>query len=49
MQFLTLINIVFIVQLIHIFTIPSKFVFLPLLVVIGAIDWYLYELNFDAE
>jgi hypothetical protein len=49
MQFLTLINIVFIVQLIHNFPIPSKFVFLPLLVGIGAIDWYLYERNFDAE
>jgi hypothetical protein len=31
MQFLTVINIVFIIQLIYNFSIPSKFAFLPLL------------------
>ena len=49
MQFLTIINIIFIVQLIHDFPIPSKFAFLPLLIVLGIVNWYLYERNFDAE
>lgn len=48
-QFFTLIDIFFIIQLIYRFPIPSKFAFLPLLIGLGVFDWYLYEKNFDAE
>lgn len=49
MQFLTIINIMFIIELIHEFPIPSKFAFLPLLVGLGVFNWYQYERNFDEQ
>jgi uncharacterized membrane protein len=35
--------------IIHDYPFPNKFAFLPLLVILGIINWYLYERNFDAE
>ena len=49
MQFLIVIDIMFIVKIVHDYPIPNKFVFLPLLVVIGIINWYRYERNLDIE
>jgi hypothetical protein len=49
MQFLIVIDIIFITKMVHDYRIPNKFVFLPLLVVIGIINWYRYERNLDIE
>lgn len=47
MQFLIVIDIMFIVRMAHDYHIPNKFAFTPLLVVIGIINWYRYERNLD--
>lgn len=49
MQFLTIIDTIFIIELIYSFPIPSKFAFLPLLIVLGIFNWYQYERNFDKK
>lgn len=49
MQFLIVIDIMFIVKMVHDYDFPNKFAFLPLLVVIGIINWYRYERNLDIE
>lgn len=49
MQFLTIVDIIFILELIYGFPIPSKFAFLPLLIALGAWNWYQYERNFDTK
>lgn len=46
MQFLIVIDIMF---MIHDYHIPNKFSFLPLLVVIGIINWYRYGRNLDIK
>ena len=47
MQFLCLINIMFIVQMFYDFAIPSKFAFAQGLIFLIAINWYRYERDFD--
>ena len=47
MQFLALIDTMFVVQLFYNFSIPSKFVFIPLLILLIGINWFKYERNFD--
>jgi hypothetical protein len=49
MQSFTVIDVMVIVKIIHDYSFPSKFAFLPLLIVAGAINWYRYERNFDGE
>lgn len=49
-QFLTILDIMVIVQFFHDYPLPSKLgFFLPLLIIIGVINWYRYERNFDME
>ncbi|SMG11504.1 hypothetical protein SAMN05661096_00413 [Marivirga sericea] len=49
MQFLTIVDIIFIMELIYSFPIPSKYGFLPLLIVLGVFNWYRYEHKFQIE
>jgi len=47
MQFLVLIDLMFTLQLFYDFEIPSKFVFIPILILLIGINWLKYERNFD--
>lgn len=49
MQFLVLIDLMFLLQLFFHFDVPSKFLFIPLLLVIIGINWYVYEHNVDLK
>lgn len=49
MQFITIIDIIFIIELISSFPVTSKYAFLPLLIVLGIFNWYQYERNFDTK
>jgi len=48
-QSFTIMDIMVGVKLIHDYPFPSKFWFLPLIIVAGIVNWYLYEREFDAE
>ncbi|MDN4167082.1 hypothetical protein QWY31_16345 [Cytophagales bacterium LB-30] len=47
LQFLTLIDIVFAIQLLYYFPLPSKLYFLPLLLGIPVLNWFRFEKSFD--
>lgn len=49
MQFLVVIDLMFIFQLVLKFDVPSKFFFIPLLLVIIGINWYVYEHKVDVK
>jgi hypothetical protein len=49
MQFLTLVDLMFLVRLFYNFAIPSKYFFIPLLVLIIGINWFKYERGFDVK
>jgi len=48
-QFLTLLDMVFIAQYIIDFSIPSKYYFLPTILAFGGMNWYRYERAFNIE
>lgn len=50
MQFLAILDILIAIKFVHDFSLPSKLAFfLPLLVIIGVVNWYRYERDFDIE
>jgi len=49
MQFLVAIDLMFLLQLFLDFDVPSKFFFIPVLLVIIGINWYAYEHNVDVK
>src|SRR5690349_3756822 len=49
MQFLVLIDLMFLLELFFHFDVPSKFLFIPLLLVIIGINWYMYEQKVDLK
>ncbi len=50
MQFLTILDVMTLVKIVHDYSFPStKFAFLPLALLIGVINWYRYERNFEIE
>jgi hypothetical protein len=49
MQFLVVIDLMFLLQLFLDFDVPSKFFFIPVLLVIIGINWYVYEHNVDVK
>lgn len=48
-QFLTLIDIMFLLNLFFQFKIPWKFYFIPVLIILMGINWYRYENNLDIQ
>jgi hypothetical protein len=48
-QFLTLFDVMFAVKMFWDFNIPDKGYFIPVIVLIVALNWYRYERDFDAE
>jgi len=49
MQFLALIDLMFLLQMFYNFTIPPKWFFAPILIFIMALNWYRYEREFEIE
>lgn len=49
MQFLALIDLMFLSQLFYKFEVPSKFVFIPVLILLIAMNWFKYERNYDLK
>lgn len=49
MQFLTLIDIMVVVKLVHDYTFPPKFYFLAPLILIAVINWFRYEEKIEIE
>src|SRR5690606_35968952 len=48
MQFLTILDIMVIVKMIHDYPFPdNKYFFLALLILLGVMNWFIYERNFD--
>lgn len=48
-QCLTLLDILVITRIFYEFPLPEKIFILPIIFISGAINWYLYERNFDIE
>jgi energy-coupling factor transporter transmembrane protein EcfT len=48
-QCFTIIDVMVIIKTIRDYSFPSIVTFLPLLIVTGFVNWFLYERNFDAE
>lgn len=48
-QFLTMLDIMVFVKIIHDYPFPTEYYFLPLLILLGVINWYRYEHDFDIE
>lgn len=48
-QFMTLVSLIFVINLIYYFELPSKWLFAPVLVLLMVINWYRYERNFDFD
>jgi hypothetical protein len=49
LQCFTILDLMVVVQIIHDYPFPNKFAFLPLLAILGVVNWYRYERNFDAQ
>lgn len=49
LQCFTILDLMIAVQIIHDYPFPSKYAFLPLLAIVGIVNWYRYERNFDAQ
>lgn len=49
-QFLTILDVMVLVKVIHDYPFPTtKYYFLPLLILLGVVNWLRYERNFDIE
>ena len=48
-QFMTIISLLFLLTLFIEFTIPSKWFFAPLLLILIVFNWYRYERNFNID
>lgn len=48
-QCLTLLDIIVIIRIFYAFPLPEKIFILPIIIISGAINWYLYERDFDME
>ncbi|WP_040495650.1 hypothetical protein [Fulvivirga imtechensis] len=48
-QFFTLLDILVLIRLVYPFSLPHKYYVLPLIILIGFMNWYKYEKNLDLE
>jgi len=48
-QFLTILDVMVFVKVIYDYRFPTKYYFLPLLILLGVINWLRYERNFDIQ
>lgn len=49
LQFMTVVSILFLINIFIGFSLPSKWGFAPLLIIFMILNWYRYERNFDIE
>lgn len=49
MQFLTILDVMVFVKVIYDYPFPTKYYFLPLLILLGVINWFRYERDFDID
>lgn len=48
-QFLTILDVMILVKVIYDYPFPTKYYFLPLLILLGVINWFRYERDFDTN
>jgi energy-coupling factor transporter transmembrane protein EcfT len=48
-QCFTIVDIMVMVKIVYDYPFPNKHFFLPLLIVVGFLNWYMYERNFDIK
>jgi hypothetical protein len=46
-QFLTALDVMVVVKIVHDYALPNKYLFLLPLILLGVINWYIYERDFD--
>ena len=49
MQFFTLLDILVFVRIMYPFSLPNKMYVLPVILILGGLNWYRYERNFNIE